>query len=255
MLFLSSKTMFLHPSINIHQRVKLEPSSLWACVSVCLVCVVFYFKKQPFLCTRGPFMCVCVQKAPVGMNYLEESLFYLSTVDWPQARTVLLPDDTRDYPNSPSTLLRYDPISPSNPTPNFSQHALMVYCRCPLITAVLLGRWGPQNLVWEGKTERDTRGKNKGFYFIHEVFQKLRKKRCQTSEACNRIIICFSISLITKNNQKAWNEILQMHMLRQVRHSGVLLSRSWMLTVGVNSEESCKIFIHVAGLIMYYPSI
>lgn len=35
-------------------------------------------------------MCVCVQKAPIGMNYLEKNLLYLSTVDWPQARTVLL---------------------------------------------------------------------------------------------------------------------------------------------------------------------
>lgn len=36
-------------------------------------------------------MCVSVQKAPIGMNYLEESLLCLSTVDWLQARTVLLP--------------------------------------------------------------------------------------------------------------------------------------------------------------------
>lgn len=35
-------------------------------------------------------MCVCMQKAPFGMNYLGVSLFCLSMVDWPLAHKVLL---------------------------------------------------------------------------------------------------------------------------------------------------------------------
>lgn len=64
-------------------------------------------------------MCVSVQKAPVGMNYLEESLLRLSTVDWPQARTVLLLTTQEATPNSPSAVLQCAPVSPYNTTPAF----------------------------------------------------------------------------------------------------------------------------------------
>lgn len=114
MFFLYSKTMFLHPSANIHQRVKLG-----ACVW-CKGVAAFYFKKQPFVCAREPCMhvCVCawVQKAPIGMNYLAESPLlihgWLSTGMYRSA-----PNYTRDYPNSPSSLLQYAPVSPYNPAP------------------------------------------------------------------------------------------------------------------------------------------
>lgn len=118
MFFLYSKTMFLHPSANIHQRVKLG-----ACVW-CKGVAAFYFKKPPFVCAREPCMhvCVCawVQKAPIGMNYLAESLLYLSMVDWPRACTVLLPTTQE------TTLIHHPafcsmPLSHPTTPPQFSQ--------------------------------------------------------------------------------------------------------------------------------------
>lgn len=111
LLFLNSKTMFLHPSINIHQRVKLEACSFF--VSVC-VCVQILLREGSHLCVREDPACVCacVQQAPIGMNYLEESLFYLSSVGWPRARKVLLPTTQE------TTLIHHPPfcsMPPSHP--------------------------------------------------------------------------------------------------------------------------------------------
>lgn len=147
------------------------------------VCAVFYFKTHLGV-WKDP-TCECVQKAPFGMNYLEESLFYLSTVDWPQARTVLLPTSQE------TTLIHHPPfcsMPPSHPQiPLISQHALVVHCRCPLTVAMLLDRVSPQTTVerlrgkdrkrqWKRKDEYEERGKNELFYFIHNVFLKLQKK-------------------------------------------------------------------------------
>lgn len=113
LLFLNSKTMFLHPSINIHQIVKLEACSFFVSVCVC-VCVQMLLREGSHLCVREDPACVCacVQQAPIGMNYLEESLFYLSTVGWPWARKVLLPTTQE------TTLIHHRPfcsMPPSHP--------------------------------------------------------------------------------------------------------------------------------------------
>lgn len=112
-LTLNSKTMFLHPSINIHQRIKLEGGSMWACVSVCLVCADSTSRSNHLCVWEYPAcVCACIQKAPFGMNYLEESLFYLCTVHWPRVRKVLLPTSQE------TTLIHHPPfcsMPPSHP--------------------------------------------------------------------------------------------------------------------------------------------
>lgn len=111
MFFLYSKTMFLHPSANIHQRVKLG-----ACVW-CKGVAAFYFKKQPFVCAREPCMHVCVGSEGSHWNELfsgESPLLIHGWLATGMYRSA--PNYTRD-PNSPSSLLQYAPVSPYNPAP------------------------------------------------------------------------------------------------------------------------------------------
>lgn len=69
---------------------------------------------------RPPLVCVCacVQKAPIGMNYLEESLFYLSTLERPQAHKVLLPTTQE------TTLIHQSPLYSVPPSrgPSWAEH-------------------------------------------------------------------------------------------------------------------------------------
>lgn len=85
-----SKTSFLSPPLNIHQRMKLEVCCMRACV--CLA-GAHSTSGRSHLRGRGILPCVCarIQTAPTGINYLEKSLFYLSTVRRAQAHKVLLP--------------------------------------------------------------------------------------------------------------------------------------------------------------------
>lgn len=71
-----------------------------------------------------------VQKAQIGMNYLEESLFYLSTVDWPPARSVPL------LTTQETTLIHQPPCCSLPPcqaqtTPKMSQRAAAVHSESP----------------------------------------------------------------------------------------------------------------------------
>lgn len=82
--FFSWRSTNLSSMINIHQGIKLESRSLnmWQCV--------FCFRRQPFLCASILHVCACTQRAPFGMNYLQESLFCLCTVQRPRAHKVPL---------------------------------------------------------------------------------------------------------------------------------------------------------------------
>lgn len=57
-------------------------------------------------------VCARIQTAPIGMNYLGKSLFYLCTVRWPRAHKVLLPVSQE------TTLIHHPPqrrMPPSHP--------------------------------------------------------------------------------------------------------------------------------------------
>ena len=122
MFLRNSKTMFFHSPINMHQRVGACALGAYVCSCVC-VCSVFYFKKQSFMSTSRLRMCVrvraCARNAPTGMNYLEKSLLYLSTVDWPQAHTVLLPTTQETTLIHHSSSCSMPPSHPTTPTQLF----------------------------------------------------------------------------------------------------------------------------------------
>ena len=156
------------------------------------VCVQILLRESSHLCVREDPACVCacVQQAPIGMNYLEESLFYLSTVGWPRARKVLLPTTQE------TTLIHHPPLCsmpPSRPPtqvlPACSSVSLQM---SPLIVA--LASW------W---TVYPPTRRTQGARCFFVLF-------CFVLNACNRIIISFRISLITETRQT--------HTLRRVRH-------------------------------------
>lgn len=107
-LILNSKIMYPRLCINIHQRIKLEGCTMWTRVSVCS----HYTSGGIYVCEHPACVRACIQRAPIGMNYLEESLFCLCTVHRPQARKVLLPTSQE------TTLIHHPPfcsMPPSRP--------------------------------------------------------------------------------------------------------------------------------------------
>lgn len=101
------------------------------------VCGILVQEAVIYVYEQTVRVCVCVQKAPTGMNYLEESLLYLSTVDWPQARTILLlTTQETTLIHHPLSALQCGPVSPDSPTPTFPSMLYWSPCRCPLIISL-----------------------------------------------------------------------------------------------------------------------
>lgn len=92
----------------------------------------------------------CVQKVPVGMNYLAVSLLCLSTLDWLQACSVLLPV------TGESRLIRHPPLCSATP-PDSSFTCLRCRRSCIFL---LVGKVNKKKLWSKGQQGQYVRQKD-----------------------------------------------------------------------------------------------